>query len=76
MSDKAAVGANLYIEDSPENVRKLRADSHPTIVYRNSTNRSLACPRAKSWLEVEDLVKEQLRLWHDAKLDRGQLPGM
>ncbi len=33
MKDKAAVGADLYIEDSPGNVEALRNDEHTTIVF-------------------------------------------
>lgn len=63
MKDKAAVGANLYIEDSPGNVQALRADGHPTIVFTNSTNLELPGPRANSWEEVEDLVLQDLDKW-------------
>ena len=38
MKDKAAVGADLYIEDTPANVEQLRAEGHHTIVFTNSTN--------------------------------------
>ena len=63
MRDKADVGANLYIEDSPGNVQALRANGHPTIVFTNSTNLELPGPRANSWQEVEDLVLEDLEKW-------------
>jgi 5'(3')-deoxyribonucleotidase len=63
MRDKAAVGANLYIEDAPENIEKLRADGHDTIVFSNSTNRQLPAPRAETWDEVVDLVMDRLRAW-------------
>lgn len=56
MMDKAAVGADLYVEDSPANIRLLRAEGHPTIVFSNSTNRDLPGPRAESWADVERLV--------------------
>jgi 5'(3')-deoxyribonucleotidase len=56
MKDKGAVGADLYIEDSPDNVRALRAGGHPTIVFENSTNRGLPEPRATSWRDVEAAV--------------------
>lgn len=75
MSDKAAVGADLYIEDSPENVRKLRADGHPTIVFDNSTNREVGGPRAKNWAEVMDMVLEELRGWRERHQDEGELAG-
>lgn len=63
MEDKAAVGADLYVEDSPLNVETLRADGHATIVFSNSTNRGLAGPRADNWPEVEQLVLAQLATW-------------
>lgn len=56
MRDKAAVGANLYIEDSPGNVEALRRDGHRVIVVDNSTNRHLPGPRASSWTEIETMV--------------------
>src|SRR5690606_27744807 len=44
MRDKAAVGADLYLEDSPENIQSLRDTVHETIVVVNSTNRHLPGP--------------------------------
>jgi 5'(3')-deoxyribonucleotidase len=61
MGEKAAVGADLYIEDSPENVARLRAGGHDTIVFTNSTNRGIGPPRADTWDVVEELVLERLR---------------
>lgn len=63
MKDKAAVGADLYIEDRPENIEDLRADGHPTIVFSNSTNRQMDPPRAESWEAVELLVLHELDRW-------------
>jgi 5'(3')-deoxyribonucleotidase len=63
MKDKAAVGADLYIEDSPDNVERLRADGHPTIVLTNSTNRHIVGPRADDWSEVSVLVAEAMEVW-------------
>ena len=75
MSDKGAVGADLYVEDSPENVRKLRADGHDTIVFSNSTNRDLDGPRANSWSEVAEMVIAYQEKWRAKHLDEGQLAG-
>jgi 5'(3')-deoxyribonucleotidase len=61
--DKTAVGADLYIEDAPENVKRLRADGHPTIVFSNSTNRHLEGPRADTWFDFEKLVLQELESW-------------
>jgi hypothetical protein len=75
MSDKAAVGSDLYIEDSPDNVRKLRADGHPTLVYSNSTNRHLDGPRAENWRQVGEMVTTQFYAWKAAHHDEGELAG-
>jgi beta-phosphoglucomutase-like phosphatase (HAD superfamily) len=63
MKDKAAVGAHLYLEDSPGNIEALRADGHPTIAFTNSTNTHLPGPRATSWVEVEALVSQAQAAW-------------
>lgn len=63
MADKAAVGADLYIEDAPGNVARLRADGHATIVFTNSTNRQIDGPRAATWEDVYALVMAELEKW-------------
>lgn len=69
MRDKGAVGADLYVEDSPENVEKLREGGHDTIVFSNSTNRHLEDPRAETWEQVLELVMQRLQAW---QADRAQ----
>jgi 5'(3')-deoxyribonucleotidase len=56
MQEKAAVGADLYLEDAPRNVEQLRTEGLHTIVFTNSTNEHLPGPRADTWLQVVDLV--------------------
>ena len=68
MKDKAAVGADLYLEDSPGNVEKLRAAGQQVICVSNSTNRHIGPPRAESWDDVERMVAEIHEAW---KLARG-----
>jgi 5'(3')-deoxyribonucleotidase len=63
MKDKAAVGADLYLEDSPENIKALRKMGNKVIVFSNSTNKHLAGPRAGNWKQVEQLVLKELRQW-------------
>jgi len=75
MSDKAAVGADLYVEDSPSNVEQLRADGHPTIVFSNSTNLHLPAPRADTWNDTVTLVMAEYATWRRAHKDRGELAG-
>jgi 5'(3')-deoxyribonucleotidase len=66
MADKGAVGADLYIEDAPKNVKELRALGHPTIVFTNSTNRDLDGLRADDWREAEKLVLEEFGKWRQS----------
>jgi 5'(3')-deoxyribonucleotidase len=63
MQQKTAVGADLYIEDSPANVERLRAEGAKTIVFTNSTNEHLPSPRANHWDEVLELVLAEKRAW-------------
>lgn len=75
MKDKAAVGADLYIEDTPHNVEALRNDGHPTIVFSNSTNLQVAPPRAHTWDEGERLVLEELENWKSLRQSKKQTAG-
>lgn len=63
MKDKSAVGADLYLEDSPENVTQLRRTGHRAVVFTNSTNRHLPGPRADDWAEAERLVLKEIEAW-------------
>jgi len=63
MKDKSTIGADLYVEDSPDNVKRLRDDNHPTIVFTNSTNLELDPPRADSWQDLERIVIETHENW-------------
>ncbi|MDR2965286.1 MAG: 5'-nucleotidase [Treponema sp.] len=63
MKDKGAVGAHVYIDDSPENITNLRKLGCNTIVFSNSTNLDLPGPRANNWHEVESLVMEAREEW-------------
>jgi 5'(3')-deoxyribonucleotidase len=56
MKEKEQVGADIYIEDSPGNIERLRGKGCYTICFANSTNQSIAAPRAKSWDAVYELV--------------------
>jgi 5'(3')-deoxyribonucleotidase len=63
MGDKAAVGANVYIEDSPKNIEKLKKQGGDVIIYGNSTNLGFDDQRVNSWLEVEKLVMKKFSEW-------------
>ncbi|TCD48424.1 5'-nucleotidase [Chlorobium sp. N1] len=59
MKEKSQVGADIYIEDSPDNIMQLRESGLYTICFANSTNRHIAGPRAHSWEEAYLLVRER-----------------
>ena len=59
MKEKGQVGADIYVEDSSDNVEQLRARGFFTICFANSTNQGVSEPRAKSWEQVYALVHEQ-----------------
>jgi 5'(3')-deoxyribonucleotidase len=61
MKEKDQVGADIYIEDAPANIKSLRDRGHYTICFANSTNTNVPAPRAKNWEEVYTLVKEWKR---------------
>jgi len=63
MADKGAVGAHVYIDDSPSNIARLRDHGCNTIIFSNSTNRELPGPRADNWQDVERLVMEAREEW-------------
>ncbi|GDY14756.1 putative 5'(3')-deoxyribonucleotidase [Planctomycetota bacterium] len=61
MKDKAAVGADLYIDDSPDNLKALVEDGQAVVAFTNSTNRTLDLPlRSGDWLQVETIVRERM----------------
>jgi 5'(3')-deoxyribonucleotidase len=77
MKDKAAVGADLYIEDSVSNVKALRKANKKVIVFATSQNGELGSDRAKDWTEVEDRVRAELATWREERKRSGSqaLPG-
>lgn len=60
MRDKGAVGADLYVEDAPENIARLREAGAEVLVLRNSTNRQVPGPAAEDWGGVERFVLDRL----------------
>ncbi len=66
MKEKSQVGADIYVEDSPENVLSLRASGNFTICFGNTTNKHIEGPRATTWDEVYDMIKT--RPGHEAQM--------
>lgn len=58
LKEKEQVGADVYVDDSPGNVKRLRDKGLYTICFSNSTNRTIGRPRANSWEHVYKLVHQ------------------
>ena len=58
MKEKDQVGADIYIEDNPENVEKLRGSGLAVICFAHSSNKHISPPRAGTWEEVYALIKK------------------
>ena len=80
MRDKGDVGADLYVEDSPENIKSLRSLGQDVIILDNATNRELAderAGRARDWRGAEAMIRERYYRWlDDHELDRPPKPGV
>ncbi|MSR11664.1 MAG: 5'-nucleotidase [Gammaproteobacteria bacterium] len=59
MKEKDQVGADIYVEDAPVNIDRLRERGHYAICFANSTNRHITQPRAENWDEVYALIKQR-----------------
>ena len=58
MKDKEQVRADIYVEDNPANITRLRGEGFYTICFGNSSNKDVSAPRSESWSEVYRLVHE------------------
>lgn len=56
MKQKEQVGADVYIDDSPDNIKSLRDRGFYTICFGNTTNVRVSAPRVTSWEEAYNLI--------------------
>ncbi len=70
---KQDVGADLYIEDSPDNVLALRSGDLAVVVFDQPYNRELPGPRAANWDEARQIILDFLRHY---ELFHPSLPGL
>lgn len=62
VKDKTSINADLYIDDSPMNIKAFAKSKKPCIVFDNPTNRGINSPlRAKNWKQVYRIVERKLR---------------
>ena len=60
--EKDQVGADVYIDDSPDNIAALRAAGHYAVCFANSANsanKGIEAPRVRKWDEVYTLIKQR-----------------
>jgi 5'-nucleotidase len=69
---KPEVQADAYVDDAPHNIAELRRAGNPVIVFDQPYNRELDGLRARTWVDVEELVTE-LRLQRGEAV-QGRLP--
>jgi 5'-nucleotidase len=70
MGDKPNVGADVYVDDSPLNIERLRAAGRTAIVFDQPYNRHIVDPRAHSWVDVVGHIRAEL----DARARHVPLP--
>lgn len=68
MRDKALVDADLYIEDSPSNIRDLEQADCRVIAFTNSTNKDMNPEpkrRADDWGDAERQIRQAYYEWRE-----------
>jgi 5'(3')-deoxyribonucleotidase len=64
IQDKAAIRADLFVEDSVPNIKKLESFGCETVCITNSTNVGDTVPlRAADWAEAEVLIRDRYYAW-------------
>ncbi len=59
-ADKASVGCDLYIDDSPGNIAALRAAGNDAIIFTQEYNKDLPGLRGDTWPDVAAIITEKL----------------
>lgn len=59
MRDKGEVGADLYVDDAPTNIKDLEERKKQVLIFSNATNLSLDGPsdRADNWEQAEQKIR-------------------
>ena len=69
MRHKGDVGADLYVEDSPEHIHNLRAAGKDVLILSNAANRDVPDEpggRAVDWAAAESMIRNRYYAWLDA----------
>ena len=73
---KPEVEADLYVDDDPDDIRKLRNKGNDVIVFDAPGNVDLRDPRAEDWVQLEELVMARLTKHSGVHGVPLQLPGV
>lgn len=70
IKEKAAIRADLFVEDSAPNIRQLVDRGTPVICMSNPMNASEVVPadRAEDWVQAEAMIRDRYYAW---RLERG-----
>jgi len=65
IKDKSAVRADVFVEDTPSNVRKLQSHGVDVICFTNPSNEqeALSVPRVSTWQEAEQMIRSRHYEW-------------
>jgi 5' nucleotidase, deoxy (Pyrimidine), cytosolic type C protein (NT5C) len=74
MREKAAVGADLYVEDNVANIQALR-DAGKEVIAFGPQAAGMALPRAASWQEAEPLIVHAIERWRQSNEGQHVLAG-
>jgi 5'-nucleotidase len=73
---KPQVEADLYVDDSPDNIAALRKAGNEVVVFDQPYNQDQRAPRAHGWAEVEEIVMERFTERQGVHGVQTQLPGV
>lgn len=79
MAEKGAVGADVYIDDTPHNIEQLVTEQKDVIIFTNSTNRNMqgSAQRADTWEHAEGIVREKYYRWLEERgMELPSAPGV
>jgi 5'(3')-deoxyribonucleotidase len=63
IQQKGEVGADLYVEDSPQNINDLRGAGKEVLIMTNSTNREAEGKRVDDWGRAEEQIRAIYYEW-------------
>lgn len=60
LKDKTAIKSDVFVEDNPYNISKLRENGTYTICFANGTNEKVTEPRAYTWGQVYNIIQDKI----------------